>query len=64
MRRSLTIISHECAWLSFVTFLVLALLEDWLPGFISLYFPPAIFLAGAVVATTVWLGLTAHGQHG
>ena len=48
----------EVAGLSFLTFILLALLDDLLPGFVYLYFSPAVFLASAVVALSFWLGLT------
>lgn len=48
----------EIGALAFGTFFILAVLDDLLPGFVSLYFSPGIFLAGALVAIVVWLGLT------
>lgn len=50
-------LAAELAVLSFVTFILLSFLDDLLPGFVSLYFSPAIFLAGAVAMTATWLGL-------
>lgn len=56
-------ISGEIAWLSFVTFFLLALLDDLVPGFVSLYFSPAIFLVSSGLATAVWLGLTLKASY-
>lgn len=61
--RVLKIISKEIAWLSFVSFFILAFLDDLLPGFVSLYFPPGIFLAISVVVVAMWFGLTARHSY-